>query len=234
MSPAGDFVNFFPAAPRSAKMKAKALADKTNGKSMVASYKSENPTSLTDANATTKGDEIPRTAAQNPNALGAADMAVDDNASSPGDVLNGVGSASSHTSAGSSLFSAAGPAQVQASNAGGAWSNLTPLTNVDTSPTERTMTPSQPKTTSISVHSQVYGQTVEMKPEPDQKQSAAATTSDAQPRTLMRDPDRLVQGERCTYDPRLEGSKDKHAKPTYMEFGTVRTYNLWGVSSCFV
>lgn len=233
MSPGGDFVNFFPAAPRSAKIKAKALAEKTIGKSAVASSKVDISTTTAQLELVAKGDG---TGKGSGHIVGASssDLVVDDNTSSPGDVLNGVGSASSHTSAGSSLFSAPGATLAQSSCTAGAWSNLTPLTNIDTSPVERTLTPSQSKSTqnmSSSSHSHDYP--LDMKSDTDSK-PAPPSSSNPHTRIMMRDPSRHVQGERCTYDPRLEGSKDKHAKPIYTQFGMVCKYILRGASSCYV
>lgn len=61
-----------------------------------------------------------------------------------------------------------------------------------------------------------------------------ATDSNTHERVPARHPMPSVKGQKCTFDPLLERLRDKSisrsAKPTYNEFGLVRTYNIISTS----
>ena len=151
---------------------------------------------------------------------------LDDDEPVPGDLLNGVGSASSHTSTVSSIFSGAN--NLLAGSNPGILSNAlatTPLTNVESSPPERDGTPPASKqmyvarrldsqrAVSPSVGSVFDDAPLDVRPV-EEPHSA---------RIPARPLGRQVKGEICTYDPELDkklSSKEKRKlKPVYREFG---------------
>ncbi|KAI9766528.1 MAG: histone methyltransferase set1 [Geoglossum simile] len=153
--------------------------------------------------------------------------AQDDNESVQGDILNGVGSASSHTSTVSSVFSATNhPATY--STAGGASNahTLTPLTNTDSSPPGRAATPpSQLKTTnpnSIPKYDPTYDcQAVDESADPAASMTPSYTPPP--PRPTARAEGKVVKGYKITYDPDLDrtatSKERKKRTPVYQEFG---------------
>ncbi|RMZ82897.1 hypothetical protein DV737_g1933, partial [Chaetothyriales sp. CBS 132003] len=140
----------------------------------------------------------------------------DQNDSVSGDLLNGVSSASS-SSAASSIFSAAAThPSMAASN--GHFTSLTPLTNSDSPPRSKLMSPSldanlHPATANgIAPHSPTLGGSM-----------TPLLTPPVQ-RRLARDPELRTKGTKCIYDPELDkslSSKDKRkAKAQFQEFGS--------------
>ncbi|KAH8804562.1 histone-lysine N-methyltransferase-like protein [Xylogone sp. PMI_703] len=218
------FAQFFPSAPRAAK-------DKAKEREKVKSQSLESPSIHTavDSLVNTTIDPGGKTASpfrlsRESGGTPATDIALpstEDNESVQGDILNGVGSASSHTSTVSSVFSA--PAQQSTMPTFGGprnSSNLTPLTNIDSSPSQIT-SPSRPKLgadtagyTEISSYKSPVGNDVI---------SVNIIQTSAEPRVFARDPNKGVKGVKCTYDPLLDptisSSDRKKAKPTYKEFG---------------
>lgn len=69
---------------------------------------------------------------------------------------------------------------------------------------------------------------------PASARNGFATDSNTLERVSARDPMPSVKGQKCTFDPLLERLRDKSisrsAKPTYIEFGLVRTYNTISTS----
>jgi [histone H3]-lysine4 N-trimethyltransferase SETD1 len=224
-APGASFAQFFPSAPRAAKDKAK---EREKSKSMsidspsirsVADTKAAASNFCVDDNGFSRGggDGISH-------ALDTAAPPAEDNESLQGDLLNGVGSASSHTSAVSSVFSA--PAQqpnISTSGASRNVSSLTPLTNADSSPT-RTTSPNHYKAGAPAT----WSSTEKAVGHDDvlQAQPALADQPPPEPRVFARDPNKGVKGMICTYDPlldrKLSSNEKKKAKPTYKEFGLVR------------
>lgn len=147
---------------------------------------------------------------------------TDDNESLPGDTLNAGGSASSHASSASSVFSAParphGSSTVRSSN-----SQLTPLTTID-SPSSYLHAAGSTKAHSTTprpadgAHGSVSIANGSVRDIP------AALPSVAE-RVPARDPSRSIQCIKCTYDPLLDkslsSSEKRKAKPIYKEFGLV-------------
>ncbi|KAI9814120.1 MAG: histone methyltransferase set1 [Thelocarpon impressellum] len=132
----------------------------------------------------------------------------DDNDSLQGDLLNGVGSASSHTSTGSSVFSAANaPLGMSKSGTAQHPHSLTPLSNHESSPNDQLTTPPG-------------GRLARPRHEPDDRPGHALSPADASAdvarpartprspsppvRLPMRAPGLVRKGEICTYDPELD------------------------------
>jgi histone-lysine N-methyltransferase SETD1 len=226
---AAGFADFFPAAPRAAKNKAK---ERQRAKSKALDSPSLRPvTSDQDPNLAFRsrdenGQAYRSTDGVNGVARDSAAPATDDNESLQGDLLNGVGSASSHTSTISSAFSAHPAAATFGSSSN--LNSLTPLTTADSSPPGLTNSPHHSKT--IPTLSMSRDQPTDrhssehlvIQPGSDSAKQILST-----PRIHARDPNRSVKGEKCTYDPQLDpklsSSDKKRTKPTYKVFGLVCT-----------
>jgi [histone H3]-lysine4 N-trimethyltransferase SETD1 len=214
------FAAFFPAAPRAAKEKAKE-------REMPKPQTIESPISRPNIDArvsTTNsrvGDATFHPSIKETSAVAFASAASgEDNESPPGDILNGVGSASSHASTVSSVFSApALPSNMPSSGVRHVCS-LTPLTNTESSPL-RIPSPNQTKPGAPSQISNVYSN--EQPQVHNDALHAHQILSD--PRVHARDQIRGIKGSICIYDPLLDrkiGSNEKKkAKPIYREFGLV-------------
>lgn len=230
-APAASFAQFFPSAPRAAKDKAKErekvkpqTSDSTTKPPVADSPLGASRPPAEDASSFHPAGEgnIPVTDSAAPSA--------EDHASPPGDILNGVGSASSYASTISSVFSAP-PTSQNMSTSGVAQhvSSLTPLTAIDSSP-NHAASPYQDK--SVAESGPVANYSVSHDDAPQPQQPAIADREHSGLRVHARDPTRGIKGTICTYDPNLDrklGSNEKKkAKPTYKEFGLVRIHNLLG------
>jgi histone-lysine N-methyltransferase SETD1 len=223
---AAGFADFFPAAPRAAKNKAK---ERQRAKSKALDSPSATPVNhQQEANTPARSRDENAQVDQSGNGSNGANpepaVPLLDNSESPqGDLLNGVGSASSHASTISSVFSAP-----PATTTFGGPSNLTPLTTADSSPPPLVASPhhSNTATAGSSSHSLPVDSTF---PEKDvaEVQSHPSVQDFPVPRIQARDPNRDVKGEKCTYDPQLDpklsSSDRKKAKPIYKVFGLVCT-----------
>ncbi|RMZ80616.1 hypothetical protein DV738_g2563, partial [Chaetothyriales sp. CBS 135597] len=217
------FADFFPTAPsRVHKHKAAAQLDKTASR---ASQSDEQPK---DAQADVAGDQATPRKSHQSDLLAATSAkrnyqaySQDQNDSASGDLLNGVSSASS-SSAASSIFSAAATfTNMAASN--GHFTSLTPLTNSDSPPRSKLMSPSRNSTlhpstaNGIALHSPALGSITPLHTPPVQ-------------RRLARDPEPGIKGTKCVYDPELDkslSSKDKRkAKAQFQEFGSAPEDNV--------
>lgn len=141
-----------------------------------------------------------------------------------GDILNGVGSASSHTSTVSSVFSATAQSSVMTTfGASRNPSSLTPLTNHESSP----LRPQSPRQGSNDLLSSTSNSLVDAKAL--SQFGAAIAHADplafqAEARTVARDINKKVLGSICVYNPELDlTSSDgkKKTKPIYKEFGAI-------------
>lgn len=159
--------------------------------------------------------------------------AHEDNELVQGDLLNAIGSASSHTSTASSIFSGAHNVPT-GSNSGlhSASHALTPLTNTDSSPPDRGGSPRSLKRAETARGLDTCADldsTVKISTKA--KSDVPPTTTSTNVRPQARPCGRQVNGEICTYDPELDkqlSSKEKRRlKPKYKEFGSeVRGYRL--------
>jgi histone-lysine N-methyltransferase SETD1 len=135
-APAASFAQFFPSAPRAAKDKAKErekvkpqIPDSTTKPHVADSPLGASQPPAEDASLFHPAGE------GNILVADSAAPSAEDHASPPGDILNGVGSASSYASTISSVFSAPAPSQnMSTSGAAQHVSSLTPLTAIDSSP----------------------------------------------------------------------------------------------------
>lgn len=237
-----NFSAYFPnaPAPRSAKDKAK---ERDKSKTQSAESPGIRPISDSHVLFTTRVGDISATQLTKENSAPGAESirpSAEDNESVPGDMLNGVGSASSHTSTVSSVFSA--PTQYyNISTAGGTlnMSSLTPLTNTESSPLrlsspKRTVAEASVTTPAISAQERSL---LEDRSFPA-AQPALADQIPPPARIHARDPNRGIKGDKCTYDPLLDskiGSEGKRkAKPIYKHIGLVRIKQSAGSVIFFV
>ncbi|KAI9724428.1 MAG: hypothetical protein M1812_000496 [Candelaria pacifica] len=154
-----------------------------------------------------------------------APVAQDDNESVSGDLLNGVGSASSHTSTVSSVFSA--PYHPPASSNWDRQSKshtMTPLTNTDSSPPEKAPTPPTKQTTSSS-RTETCLESLEPCPNPTAEPLETMTPrTNSPPAPLQARPlGRVLKGKKVIYDPELDkklSSKERRKREVvYKNFG---------------
>ncbi|KAL2129376.1 hypothetical protein VTI74DRAFT_7894 [Chaetomium olivicolor] len=224
--PAGaSFAQFFPAAPRAARdraMEREKAKVKTQEPSIAQSAETNgHRTPQGSSSSSQKDDGFACDSSSRSHANGIArdtarSSTDDTDCSTIGDTLNSGGSASSHASTVSSVFSA--PSRPAASGAmRGSHSQLTPPTSI-TSPSSHLSstahTKGQPTTPNCAAGADG--------PIPMPNGSCVQDTS-AVDRVPARDPSRSIKAIRCIYDPLLDpslsSSEKRKAKPRYKEFG---------------
>lgn len=208
MPSSGSFAGFFPSAPSVQQQKRKRQRTTSSANALSKSDLASSNAQYTDSNtiqaeATSEnGDKLNYTNRES------------------GDLLNGVGSASSLTSTVSSIFS--NGSNVNVTNNYGAGAGLTPLTNHDSSPPGKAVSPSTHHANSD--RTLVDGGFVR----PDQSaklhhNTIIAITPEATPpqsRIDARPPEGEVKGIKVVFDPEIETPKDKRKmKPRYWKFG---------------
>ncbi|KAK4979439.1 histone methyltransferase set1 [Elasticomyces elasticus] len=123
-----------------------------------------------------------------------------------GDVLNGIGSASSLASNASSIFSAPSSRHLGASS-------LTPLTNTDSSPPSKTADPrlnKKPYGSMSASNGLLVGATTALPPR--HSRNLTPEPSPPQDRPSLRPPQGEAKGYRAVYDPELDGKLSKDQK----------------------
>jgi [histone H3]-lysine4 N-trimethyltransferase SETD1 len=149
---------------------------------------------------------------------------TDESDTTLGDTINTVGSASSHVSSNSSLFSSSN----QSGNMAGAKLGTYPSTDVDSSAFASSL---QQARTFAASHLPT-DQPISGTSQPQLADSSTPSTS-SKPRLPARDPACSVKAVKCIYDPLLDkniSSSDKRkALPKFQEFGMVCVYNLHGL-----
>ena len=154
---------------------------------------------------------------------------VDDADSHLGDVAQAVGSASSHESS-SSVFSSSTAQQVSGPAPKAHSTSLTPLTTID-SPSYRTpVLPTKAQSLTPQHAEKPNGFVANAGVDADGTSAPLSVLPSVTGRPPARDPTRSVKGIKVTYDPftdrKLPPEKRK-AKPTYKEFGLVRTNTIY-------
>ncbi|KAH6648890.1 hypothetical protein BKA67DRAFT_522728 [Truncatella angustata] len=213
------FTSFFPSAPKAARDKAR---ERERAKSRLSECSTDRDAKTSTAASTSISTSTSDSAQRNGvnhelSSSDAVHLPTDDNESLQGDILNGVGSASSHASTASSVFSHGSAKNNNISSH--ANSSLTPLTNSGS--------PSNPSTSTLKPQHTSRPQDARI---PNDSIRAAATErtstsrrTGANVRTPARDPKRPTQGMKRTYDPLLDkkisSTERKTAKPTYKPFG---------------
>lgn len=221
--PAGNkFATFFPSAPSVLHQKhsSKQVSDSPHQTRRFNEYSGDAPPPIDSASRYTIGHSTPdpHLPPKPPPSIHLAD----DSDQYVGDILHGVGSASS-SSAASSIFSNAASNPVMASSNGLHFTTLTPLTNSDASPHGKIMSPSL----DASNHSAAMNGVIHTS-----SSHGTMTPLHTPPahRRPARDPELSVKGSKCVYDPELDknlSSKDKRkAKAQFEDFGTLSAHNV--------
>ncbi|KAI1391163.1 histone H3-K4 methyltransferase Set1 [Hypoxylon trugodes] len=208
MAPSAGYKEFFPNAPRAAR-------DKANERERERSSRASE-TADADFKTTTPAH---RDGAKYDSSLSdAAHPPTDDTESLQGDILNGVGSASSHASTASSVFtnfnsSAALNTSSRASN-----SNLTPLTTMGSPANPSHMQPAKQRTSAASNNPTKSDNT-----NPTMATASLSSFPGVAKRPPVRDPNLTIRGTKCIHDPStdksLSSSDRKTMKPKYKNIG---------------
>ncbi len=215
MAPSAGYREFFPNAPRAARDKANERERERYSKALCTP--DSHPRTATPVRRDAKHDLSASDSARPPN--------QDTDTEYPqGDLLNGVGSASSRASTTSSIFSTHNNTSTVNATAHAPNNNdITPLT-VAGSPAYHSNSTSQPSKEHSAAASTYDGKV-------DSTSLVAAMESSATPPSVVkrlpaRDPNRTTQGMRCVHDPStdktLSSVEKKTMKPKYKAFGSVR------------
>jgi [histone H3]-lysine4 N-trimethyltransferase SETD1 len=242
------FADFFPTAPSVLQQKQKQAArqrQRARAKPVEPPVPVPiHPETVAATSAAIQDDPVESPTLVNGGSGGQGTPAQDDNESVQGDILNGVGSASSHTSTVSSVFSATNhPATYSTTGGASNTHTLTPLTNTDSSPPGRaTSPPSQLKAANpnaIPKYDSTYDCQV-MDESADPAASMTPSYTPPPPRLTARAEGKAVKGYKITYDPDLDrttpSKERKKRTPVYQEFGEeVRDKSvevIWFSKSC--
>jgi len=142
---------------------------------------------------------------------------------SPGDLVNSIGSASSLSSAASSVFSS-NPSTMPTYGAGASGApSLTPITNTESSPPTKTLSPRAAKRT----YDQMQNGTSPYRANDTSSHNATGTMTPIQtppdPPKQARPGPKDIKGIKCTYDPeiddKLSSADRKRYKARYKAFG---------------
>ena len=226
------FADFFPTAPSVLQRKRSRAAEERRD-AVSASFGGDSPHHRQPANTRLAKSEARSDHFQASGLKGHPDptsslLIQEEGDSNQGDLLNGVGSASSSSTA-SSVFSASNrmliPANQQGSNHSASW---TPLTHVDASPSHDAMDSPSPNRSCKETIPAGHTKRPSTKGN-DEKifQSSRIKTDKPAKRLSARPPEGEVKGERLQYNPeddlrlkRKENRKEfKVAKPVYVLFG---------------
>ncbi|KAI3334858.1 hypothetical protein F4824DRAFT_466158 [Ustulina deusta] len=213
MAPSAGYREFFPNAPRAARDKANERERERYSKALCTP--DSHPRTATPVRRDAKHDLSASDSARPPN--------QDTDTEYPqGDLLNGVGSASSRASTTSSIFSTHNNTSTVNATAHAPNNNdITPLT-VAGSPAYHSNSTSQPSKEHSAAASTYDGKV-------DSTSLVAAMESSATPPSVVkrlpaRDPNRTTQGMRCVHDPStdktLSSVEKKTMKPKYKAFGS--------------
>ncbi|KAL2439041.1 Histone-lysine N-methyltransferase, H3 lysine-4 specific [Exophiala dermatitidis] len=216
--PGSKFADFFPSAPSVIGTKSSRLdADKprlrqTEGRVEDALDKD----SIAHA-ALNSATSLPPPSAKQDNAAKLTNYSVvqEDIEQFSGDILNGVGSASSSSTA-SSVFSAPLANAAMSGTNHLQFSTLTPLTNSDSSPNAKLISPTTDSTSTVLIDNNNAASALH------QGSMTPLPTPPAH-RRFARDSNSHIKGTKCTYDPELDkslSSKDKRkSKAQFEDFG---------------
>ncbi|KAG9246142.1 histone-lysine N-methyltransferas-like protein [Calycina marina] len=224
------FAQFFPTAPKAAKERAKERV-----KSKLQASESPIIRPVADIQvvygSSRLGDAGSARPTENINHHGnAAHVPAEDIDLPPGDSLNDVGSASSHSSTVSSVFSASAQCTgVPTAGTSHIVSSLTPLTNIEFSPNPGASPGGYKPSAQTTNTSGFSANNANLHNDVARTQPHTTNHASTEPRILTRDPDRGSAGSKCIYDPicdkklspherkKAEGKRGLPAK--YKEFG---------------
>ena len=222
MPPSNSFAGFFPAAPSVQQQKRKRAATEREKLDAAASSLSNGATAVHDLDSpATLSHNAKRQRLSSDNAREDATVVNGDS----GDLLNGVGSASSHKSTSSSIFSQNGhTAASLRDRSNNASYEQTPLTVPESSPGGR-FTPRSSKTPNVGPLTDP-GNPAAGSAEPIMSDAPSqATVPTAVERPRVRPSEGEYKGERAVYDPELDRKltskerKNPQLKIRYLKFG---------------
>ncbi|KAI0472019.1 hypothetical protein GGR56DRAFT_102572 [Xylariaceae sp. FL0804] len=205
MAPSAGYREYFPNAPRAAR-------DKANERERERSTK---PSELPETIGRTAA--VRDAAKNNLSSSDAVRPPTDDPEYPQGDMLNGIGSASSHASTASSVFSASHPTAAMRAPSRASNQSATPRT-IDGSPNYPNVSSTKESNLAPS-----YSRKAEPSSSVAAANSLIAPNGVAE-RPPARDPNRAVKGIRCLHDPStdksLSSAERKTLKPKYKNFGS--------------
>ncbi|KAI2641819.1 histone H3-K4 methyltransferase Set1 [Hypomontagnella submonticulosa] len=207
MAPSAGYKEFFPNAPRAAR-------DKANERQREKSSRASEAADIDSKTAT----PAPRDGAKYESSLSdAPHPPTDDTESLQGDILNGVGSASSHASTASSVLTTFTSATLNASSRASN-SNNTPLTNVGSPTNPSYMQAAKQRSSTIHTTTSRSDST-----NPTKASGSLSSLPGAAKRPPARDPNLSIRGTKCIHDPStdksLSSSDRKTMKPKYKNIG---------------
>ncbi|KAI8633105.1 hypothetical protein F5Y19DRAFT_416547 [Xylariaceae sp. FL1651] len=212
MAPSAGYREFFPNAPRAARDKANERERERSSK-LVDTPDARSRTATPSHRDAAKHDSSASDAARPPN----QDTGIE---YPQGDMLDGVGSASSHASTTSSVFSATNPtAAVNVAAHASNNNNITPLTAAGSPTYLNTAQPSkEPAASAFTYAGKAESTSLAAVMKPSTSPPSVAK------RLPARDPSRTTQGMRCIHDPSTDKSlssvERKSMKPKYKTFGS--------------
>ena len=210
------FAQYFPTAPKVQLAEALDRAGRDLSKGSKIRDHPSSHAELATLSPETDANEIYRSA-QGSSSLSAPHSRTDDHDSPMADIPSTGGSASSHASSGSSIFSHP-PRHLATTSHSRLPANVTPISSRFSPLNPPHSAPSITDTSRSSAHS---SQTTQLN-------GVLSYIPSFAERCPARDPLPSIKGLKCTYDPLLDRlrnkSVNKTSKPIYKEFGLVRTF----------
>ncbi|KAI0379951.1 histone H3-K4 methyltransferase Set1 [Hypomontagnella monticulosa] len=208
MAPSAGYKEFFPNAPRAAR-------DKANEREREKSSRASEAADIDSKTAT----PAPRDGAKFDSSLSdAAHPPTDDTESLQGDILNGVGSASSHASTASSVFTNFTSSATLNTSSRASNSNNTPLTSVGSPTNPSHMQAAKQRSSAIYNTTSRSDST-----NPTMAAAPLSSLPGVAKRLPARDPNLSIRGTKCIHDPStdksLSSSDRKTMKPKYKNIG---------------
>jgi histone-lysine N-methyltransferase SETD1 len=224
-SPGVSFAQFFPNAPKvRAEVEGRADRERSRRNSIQGNNSSCQDSAVGAPTSSITGSAPPSQA--NAISSDAVHSHTDDHDTPLGDIPNTVGSASSHTSSASSVFSNS-QRQTAAATSSHISARTTPLPHRDSSSYSPNPSSAKPDMPPLDAADHGSGRTHIVAP--TQTHNGVDTHGIQHvDRPSARDPFPSVKGLKCTYDPILDRARNKGAgkgsKPSYKEFGLVRIH----------
>lgn len=229
----GSFADFFPNAPSVLQQKRKQTSQDVGRSSQKPVQSTSNPKSHANAGGAYTQSSQTSVEISNEDKPGIASRDEDEaNRGESGDLLNGVGSASSLASTNSSIFST-NPATMSSYPGVSTVHTLTPLTNADSSPPGKLRSPQHakiPEEHTLSIHQTHLNAPTQIVQ--DVSKSMTPIHTPPETRLQARPGAGEVKGLKLIYDPDLDQSlrsaprdKRRSAKASYREFGRQVRYS---------
>lgn len=215
------FADFFPTAPSVLQEKKKAAKDrrKSHTETPPSTKEVDTAAATDEQHVLNSHDASPRQSVSYPNGLSEHNEKLSP-PQDAGDLLNGVGSASSLASTSSSVFSHNTTTKHPQNGPDGQFNSLTPLTNHESSPPQRIYSPHQKSSTATSSH---VNDLQDTKQPPRMAQSSNSTSARARLLAKVFPPPGESRGQKILYnpdlDPKVPPEHKKKVKPKYKPIG---------------